>query len=283
MIRFIKRYTKDAVYLFLLIFCALAACSCSNETEEIDKDNANAKKPLSLYVGVYSWSANSTRAGYSNMTELNGYKNFPITFTSGDAIGIFIVDKSGSVTVANHKYTFNGSSWTTDDPVKYVTGMGSYTYYAYYPYQESLSGAYSVGDNITSGMSDTDFFAYPISYWSPNADQSTLAGFTGSDLMTAKGTVQIPLYQEVHVSFVMRHRMGLLVTKSELSYYDEDDTSDTWTVTQSFTTNVPYAIGEELYYIAKPDQETTLGSKTATVGSGEVEQLYFPNGEPSSR
>ena len=273
---------KKLMFLLAFIISISTVTSCSNEVETLDKPITKEYSALSLYVGINSWMGSSTRATYSNLVESNGYKKFPTTFDNGDAIGIYIVDKSGNVTVSNLKCTFNGSSWELETPVKYEAGMGSYSYYAYYPFKENITGSHAVGENVGK-LSDVDFFSSVIDNWIPESDQSTKANFTSSDLMTSKGTANMPLFQEVHITFVMHHRMGLLVTKSKLSYYDEDNTSDTWTVTQSFTTNVPYAIGEELYYIAKPDQETMLGSKTATVGSGEVEQLYFPNGEPSSR
>lgn len=101
--------------------------------------------------------------------------------------------------------------------------------------------------------------------------------------MIGKGTASMPYYQEMQVSFTMKHRIGLLVTKETLSYYNVNDTSDTWTVKQTFTGNIPYVIGDCLYFFAKPGVETALGSKKATVGSGEVEQLYFSKGEPSEK
>jgi len=245
------------------------------------------KATLTLNVTPNGWNDGlsfeaTTRASYSALAEgSSGNKTFNMSFTSGDAIGLFICDKTGKVVTANLKFTYNGSAWNTEDPIEYVTGLGSYTFFAYYPWVSSLTGAPAVNETPELTSADT-FFASVISSWTPAADQSNVTKFTAQDLMVAKGTNSTPYFHEVTVSFTLAHKMGLLITKGTLSYYNINDPSDTWTVDQTFSPNVPYAISDKYYFFAKPNTATTLGSKTTIVASGQVEQLYFTNGEPST-
>ena len=267
--------------IFLLMAAGLFITSCSQEnSENPEREN---KQYLSLSVSPEQWSGEGlTRATYSGFSENAGNKTFSCSFQSGDVIGLFAVDKTGKVIVSNQKYTYSGSIWSTETPIEYVTGLGSYTFFAYYPWVSSLTGAPAVNSTPDLTSADT-FFASVISSWTPAADQSNVTKFTAQDLMVAKGTNSMPYFHEVQVAFNLAHKMGLLVTKASLSYYDEDDPSDTWEVTQTFSPNIPYAIGSNYYYLAKPGVATTLGTKTTTVQGGQVEQLFFTNGEPSKR
>ena len=266
----------------LLMLSVVFFASCGSD-DLPDGQQPSEGVTLSLNVSPAEWGGNTaTRASYSSISESSGNKTFSINFTSGDAIGLFACDKTGKVVAANQKYTYSGSAWSTETPIEYVTGLGSYTFFAYYPWVSSLTGAPAVNSTPDLTSADT-FFASAISSWTPEADQSTVAKFTSQDLMVGKGTNSTPYFHEVQVSFTMTHKMGLLVTKVSLDYYDIDDPSDTWSEVQTFSPNIPYALNGFCYFFAKPNTSTTLGSKTATVASGQMEQLYFTNGEPSHR
>lgn len=284
-----KTKIKQAAYvsftaLAYALSLMLTLSSCSHEDTQ-QRDNNRQLITMDISFGEWgdgTMSGDITRASYSTHSENAGNKSFPMTFTTGDAIGIFACDKTGKVVIVNRKYTYNGSTWTAEDPIEYVTGLGSYTFFAYYPWVSSLTGAPAI--NATPDITSADsFFASAISSWTPAADQSDVTKFTAQDLMVAKGTNSTPYFHEVQVAFNLAHKMGLLVTKASLSYYDEDDPSDTWEVTQTFSPNIPYAIGSNYYFLAKPGVATTLGTKTTTVQGGQVEQLFFTNGEPSKR
>ena len=267
--------------IFLLMAAGIFITSCNQEnSENPEREN---KQYLSLSVSPEQWPGEGlTRATYSGYSENAGNKTFSCSFQSGDAIGLFAVDKTGKVIVSNQKYTYSGSIWSTETPIEYVTGLGSYTFFAYYPWQESLTGAPAL--NSTPDITSADsFFASAISSWTPAEDQSDVTKFTAQDLMVAKGTNSMPYFHEVQVSFTMAHQMGLLVTKSTLTYYDIDNPGDTHDAVQSFTTNIPYTNGSYCYFFCKPGVATTLGDKTATVTKGQVWQLYFSNGEPITK
>ena len=263
----------------VVVMSMLSFVACSeNEGETLIDNNVSS---MSLAVNIDGWGdTGSTRASYSAMSEgSSGNKVFGLSFTSGDAIGLFACDKDGKVVIANHKWSYNGSACATESPIEYVTGMSGYTFFAYYPWKSSLSGAPAL--NSTPDISSAEaFFGSAISAWTPAADQSTIAAFTGSDLMVAKGTTSTPYFHEVQVAFTMAHQMGLAVTQPDLTFYDINDPSYTWTVTQSFTGNIPYQIGSNYYYLVKPGVETTIGAKSTTLAARQVEQLFFTNMEP---
>ena len=262
--------------IVIALMAAMSVSSCN----EAENDSQMVNQSISLDISMEGWDRlDATRASYSAMTESSGNKLFGMSFTSGDAIGLFACDKTGKVVIANHKFTYSGSAWFTETPIEYVTGLSGYTFFAYYPWVSSLSGAPAI--NSTPDISSAEsFFSSAISAWTPSADQSTLAAFTGSDLMVAKGTKSQPYFHEVTVNFTMAHQMALAVTQPELTFYDINDPSYTWTVTQAFTGNIPYQIGSNYYYLVKPGVETTIGAKSTTLAARQVEQLFFTNMEP---
>lgn len=273
-----KYYHITASAIALAAFAFLVSCS-EDETEA-----PATAKALTIGVETEPWGNGDTRASYSDATENHGYINFPTMMSDGDAIGVFIVDANGKVTVANRKYTFDGTAWATDTPLQFADSLRSASFYAYYPYHETITGAPAAGDT-TGIVADTVFFKNVISSWTVSADQSTLSAFTASDLMTGAGTISEPFVNELHIAFTIRHRMGLLITKAAWTAYYDDKPDSTWTQTQTFTGNIPYSITGNglLYFIAKPGTATTLGTKTRTLETGQAEQLYFSNGEPITR
>ena len=288
---FLTHFEEPIICSFgMLMIGAFAVCvllsSCIDDDESINSNDCS-RQTLALNVIPEGWNDSLsyeavTRASYSSLSESAGNKNFPMTFQSGDAIGLFACDKTGKVIATNRKFTYNGSTWNSDDPIEYVTGFINYTFFAYYPWVSSLTGAPAVNSTPDLTSADT-FFASAISSWTPAADQGDVTKFTSQDLMVAKGTNSTPYFHEVQVSFTMTHQMGLLVTKPTLTYYDIDNPSDTHDVVQSFTTNIPYTNGSYCYFFCKPGVATTLGDKTATVAKGQVWQLYFSNGEPITK
>lgn len=281
--QFTRFWSLCGGYCFLAILL-FASCNANDDDLSNNSKEKTERVTLSLNITPDGWNnQTTTRASYSTLAEgSSGNKTFNMTFQSGDAIGLFVCDKTGKVVTANLKFTYNGSAWNTEDPIEYVTGLGSYTFFAYYPWVSSLTGAPAVNSTPNLTSADT-FFSSAISSWTPAADQSDVTKFTSQDLMVAKGTNSMPYFHEVQVSFTMAHQMGLLVTKPTLTYYDIDNPGDTHDAVQSFTTNIPYTNGSYCYFFCKPGVATTLGDKTATVAKGQVWQLYFSNGEPITK
>ena len=134
--------------LFIAAIATLAMSACNNELGE---QQVNSNGIINFRMGI------GTPA--SSRTAMDDDK-YSATFTEGDEVGIFVKEE-GSYT--NVKYsTEDGSNWT-GGPIKApAEGEFSYTFYAYYPYNENNNDAASITttvatDQETSGYIKNDF------------------------------------------------------------------------------------------------------------------------------
>ena len=187
------------------------------------------------------------------------YGDFPATaFETGDAIGLY--DFDGSSYVENNvRFTKQSDgSWACDP--SYVEGIPFYedhTYYAYFPYRATT---YTPSSSGTVDAVDTKFsnFISDASNYFWQANQSTKAGFTYSNLMIAKGTVTNA--ETGTVKFTMAHKRGLALFNGEAF------------AGTTFVGNIPYTIGDNGYFLMKPDTPTSFeednGTYTLTAPAG---------------
>ncbi len=141
------------------------------------------------------------------------------SYASGDALGMYIVDKNHKVVKANVLLTTtDGSNWNFSSSQKF-TGSLSYDYFLYYPYQAGgLAGAPKEGDAVsvnsgTNQISASDFFAGAITEWgkSLKTDQGDDGKFNSCDLQIGKGELE---ESSSTVAFpTMTHAMGLAHVK----------------------------------------------------------------------
>ena len=124
------------------------------------------------------------------------------SFTTNDAIGLYVVDKNNQIVESNVKLTLvSNSKWTTD---KKFLKLAGYKYFAYYPYK-------SDDQNVNTSASDAStFFADKISKWNPAQDQSS--ALLSQDLQVATGVVG---QDASTLKFSMEHSMGLAVLNLE--------------------------------------------------------------------
>ncbi|MDV3120836.1 fimbrillin family protein [Segatella copri] len=124
------------------------------------------------------------------------------SFTTNDAIGLYVVDKNNQIVESNVKLTLGSNSkWTTD---KKFLKLAGYKYFAYYPYK-------SDDQNVNTSASDAStFFADKISKWNPAQDQSS--ALLSQDLQVATGVVG---QDASTLKFSMEHSMGLAVLNLE--------------------------------------------------------------------
>lgn len=221
----------------------LAAC-----TEDMVEQKMSMTSSCALKIEVSDNSA-VTRADYSG---------FPsTTFETGDAIGVYAFD--GSSYVANNIRFVKQSdgSWLPDEDIPYVE---DYTYYAYFPYR---STTYTPSTSGTVDAVDTKFdsFITDVSNYFWQADQSTKAGYTYSNLMIAKGTVTDADDDAVTIKFMMAHKRGLAV-------FTEDADIAT------FTGNLPYLIGGTMQFLMKPDESTSFTDDFATYSLNAPSGIY---------
>lgn len=255
-------------YIFILVI-TFAFFSCSTDQVEIALGIAD---PIEVTVSETSLQDPVTRATLAG----------PVTyFESGDAIGIFVVDKSGNVVKSNVKYTYNGTSWNPESGAA-ITYSRDHKYYAYYPYTASVAGA-PISNAAYKDYPSADVVLKNLaSSWTVQSDQSTKANYKKSDLMTAayKGAG----VDNNAVVFQMNHRMGLAIvsmskkTVSGQKYEMKQDPSYTWTYgtatltsSNKFTTRIPYTSSSKYYYIIKASTATTLSASNtlATTTSGK--------------
>lgn len=175
---------KFNIYILLSSFLALLLQGCINE---IANETHNGT-PLTIQVGTIGYtSADSLQ---TRTTE----DNYTTKFAKGDQIGVFAVKNGSSkVIFKNIPYTYNGSQWTGSE--YYYSNT---TYFAYYPYDASLSESITTLDGIVAAFKTK---------LSSTTDQSTYEKYTAVDLMTAE--VVSPTSSSL--TFTFKHEMALVV------------------------------------------------------------------------
>ena len=145
------------------------------------------------------------------------------SFTTDDAIGLYVVDKNNKIVVNNVKLKLgNDNKWTTSKKFLKLTG---YKYFAYYPYNNSDA------QMVNPSASDAStFFASKISSLSPASVQNTKEALLAQDFQVATGVVG---KDASTLTFLMEHAMGLaeitLGAKTfDNNYYLSNHRSYTW-------------------------------------------------------
>ena len=189
-------------------------------------------KLLNLNMGTIAYPD-----GWESVND-NAVHKIKSSYTNGDAIGMYVVDKYNKVIEANLKFTYNDndSKWTVESG-KEFKGSPQYNYFVYYPYQsEGLPGAPAKGTGATEEnvALAKNFFANAIDTWKSSklaADQNTLDKMNACDLQIAKAASLDEA--GLNISFAMKHTMGLaeitLGAKTfDNNYYLSNYTSYTW-------------------------------------------------------
>lgn len=127
------------------------------------------------------------------------------SFTTNDAIGLYVVDKKNKIVANNVKLTLGSDNkWTTN---KKFLKLAGYKYFAYYPYNSDNSDDQKIN---TSASDASTFFADKISKWNPAQDQRS--ALLSQDLQVATGVVG---QDASTLTFSMEHSMGLAVLNLE--------------------------------------------------------------------
>lgn len=131
------------------------------------------------------------------------------SYASGDALGMYVVDKYNKVIEENLKLTYNGSQWTVAG--KELKGSPQYNYFVYYPYQEGgLPGAPGNDAPNIDVTSAEKFFADATKKWgmSLKTDQGDDGKFNSCDLQIGKADDLGESGTTINFSS-MKHAMGL--------------------------------------------------------------------------
>ena len=202
------------------------------------------------------------------------------SFTTNDAIGLYVVDKNNQIVESNVKLTLGSDNkWATS---KKFLKLAGYKYFAYYPYNKSDDQKVN-----TSASDASTFFDSKISNWNPAQDQHS--ALLSQDLQVATGVVG---QDASTLKFSMEHSMGLAVLNLEkksiaktrrfknnsYTYYypnltgrvpteptkDTDYTDDTATelvsASTAFSGNIPYTTSTANRYlqIVKPSTDISF-------------------------
>lgn len=137
----------------------MVGCSQENVTEQVENN-------------LCTMTVNVTESGFSTMNDDSRVvtsDDYKTSFEDNDQIGLFIVENETGKLLKNMALTKNGSNW--DGTVYYYDNAD---YIAYYPYDAQLKEVTSVAD-IEKYFKENKY----------TYDQSTVANYRNSDLMTA--------------------------------------------------------------------------------------------------
>lgn len=243
-----KMYFKS---LILVLTGALAMTACSNEMED-QLSGGNGGQAVKFTVGIENLSRTTIADG-----------TLKTDFANGDEIGIFAYNGE-NVVFSNVKYTYNASKseWNSD---KAITSDGTkLSYYAYYPYSESVTDPSAI--NVTV-----------------NSDQAT-NGFSKDDVLTAQNTTAEAGATSVSLTFA--HAMAMVqVSLMQGTTDDADATVYLQSILPDTKVNakdgsVETAPGEAVavamkksaesltYRAVVPEQTITAGAKLLTIVAG---------------
>lgn len=178
--------------LLFLTFACLVSCVSGIMQEE-------KGRPLEIIVDVAAYNQDvndlSTKASINN--------GVFTSFAIGDDLGLFAVDKDGTLIADNYRYVVQktGNIYRVDESGNVIASDvyydQDYTYFAYAPYNSRYDGCESIDKIIER---------YKIVYPSLYADQSTQEKYNAADLLVCRTPQQSGL--TLRLSFT--HAMSLM-------------------------------------------------------------------------
>lgn len=245
------------ISLFTLL-SAVVLCGCSNDDELTVAATDGTTLTVTARADGFASTDGTPQTGTPQTRASEN--DYTTTFTNGDQIGVFAV-KGGNVIsdCKNVQLTYDGAQWSGSTPVYKYAGA---TYFAYYPYSESMNDKTSV-DEIVKAFNTTV---------SGTTDQSTYAQYTACDLMTA--SVDAASVSGKSLSFTFSHVMSLIEISLPVQKYKTSEVADayeysapvlgaTFSLAPSSgggaTTIKPYPMGNGIYrYIVPAGSSTTV-------------------------
>lgn len=242
-----KMYFKSLIFA---LTGALMITACSNEIEEQLAENGKNGQNVKFSIGVENLSRTAIADG-----------TLVTSFEQNDEIGIFAYDGEKLVS-SNVKYTYKGSEWTSENAIAAQDGV-KLSYYAYYPYDASVTDPASIKDTVS-------------------ADQT--AGFGKNDMLSARNTEAAAGATNISLNFA--HAMAMVqVSLMEGTTSDANATvtlqsilpvtsvnAKDGSVTAASGASVGVAMkkaAESLTYRAVvPEQTIKAGSKLLTIVAG---------------
>ena len=246
---------KKISRIIMAAILPLVLAGCSTDNDIAGTSPASKSSPLSFTVTDQGFTSSNAKA--KTRTSESGTTT---SFTSGDKLGMYIVDGSGTVVKANICLTYDGSSWTSSDLFYYdSSNMTGYKFFAYYPYSATTP-------TVTAGASTaTAFFADKITNWTLTTNQATPAQYAANDLMVGAGTVGAvnTTTGTFPVTFAMTHAMAMIVMKLPYVILTAD-ASYGFTLGMTCSGFFPrHTTLGEYRYLVKPSTSTTIAGSYA--------------------
>lgn len=246
---------KRRSFLFILLLSVVTGIgltACSGDDLEGSPGYDGQQYSISVTDGGYT----SASDGIHTKAVEQGYRT---VFTAGDQIGVFAVKNGEIITEVNNLCLTaadeSGNLVWKDTGSNHLLRYTGATYYAYYPYQTTLTG--SLNPVATDAAT---FFDDVITNWTPDKDQGTYAKYTAQDLMVAKGTTS-----GNGITFAMAHQMTLAVIQSPKIKYSFSNSSPaiadytTDHICMDFDGYIPYRMNDGAYrYLVRPGSTDML-------------------------
>lgn len=186
----------------------------NNQTQvlTVDLKNQEWKAGQSVIYKLSAKAINTLDATAVTYPSTWTASSFPkSSFTTNDAIGLYVVDKNNQIVEHNMMLTLGSDNkWTTSKKFLKLTG---YKYFAYYPYSPTAPMVNTAAADKTA----TEFFAKTISSLSLVSNQSDPKTLLAQDFQVAKGVVA---EDASTLTFPMEHSMGLAVLNRESKSLD---------------------------------------------------------------
>lgn len=274
---------RNILHTFWTAALLLTACT----QEEFILSGINDATPLAITITDGGYARHASADGLQEAATRAAENGYRTKFTAGDVCGLYIV-RNDEIALANLKLTATAGTdgsltWQPEAGATLAGGLAGEQYFIYYPYQAGMS---SNKINASATTDDASFFAPLIDdwRWDLETDQTDYAGYTASDLMTAKGTA-VRDGKQLKLSFSMTHRMALVVIEMPGTVYKFTNTTGgaipdyTVSVTADFTSKYkPYRSVDGSYrYIVSPNMNKA-GVITGMYAEGMKMFAFAPNG-----
>jgi hypothetical protein len=235
-------------------FLPLMIAGCASDNDIAGTSPSSSPVPLSFAVSDQGYVNSDIKAN----TRTSESSTYTTAFTSGDKLGMYVVNGSGTVVKENICLTYDGSSWTPSELFYYdSSNMTGYKFFAYYPYSATTT---TVDGSATDAKT---FFASKISGWTPATNQATPAEYAANDLMVGAGTVGSISNGMFPVTFAMTHSMAMIVMKLPYVILTAD-ASYGFTLGMTCSGFFPrHTTLGEYRYLVKPSTSTTIAGSYA--------------------
>lgn len=142
-------------YLAMAVVALMSMSACNNEMDEQLPEKEKGMQPVKFEM---------TLGGTNTRTVTGTDAARTTTWSEGDAVGIFVYKAGTTEAVkANMKYVLTGNTWAAADASNEIYPEAAYDYYAYYPYQESVTNPTQISISAKADQSATSGADYGAS------------------------------------------------------------------------------------------------------------------------